>query len=156
MAIVSSTFTAGPAQKDGRRYVTETHTDSAGGKHLRSYLAAVGADHQAIANARAVLVAEEIAQDEFMAVLDGDVAIVVVHQTLVQLAQRLRAYFLTSERFECARVARWIMNRLDAGHITEAQMRNAFGLTALQWSNLRAKLVDLRTQYNAVDAARGE
>lgn len=156
MAIVSSTYVVGPAQKDGRRYVTETHTDSIGGKHLRAYLAAVGADNQAIANARAVLVSEEIAQDEFMAALDGDGAIVVVHQTLGQLAQRLRTYFQASERFECGRVARWIMNRLDAGHITEAQMRNAFGLTALQWSNLRAKLVDLRTQYNAVDAARGE
>lgn len=156
MAIVSSAYVTGPAQRDGRRYVTETHTDSAGGKHLRAYLAAVGADHQAIANARAALVSEEIAQSEFMAVLDSDGAIVVVHQTMAQFAQRLRAYFQASERFECGRVARWIMNRLDAGHITEAQMRNAFGLTALQWSNLRAKLVDLRTQYNAVDAARGE
>lgn len=154
--IVSSTFTAGTPQADGRRYVVEVHTDGVGGKHLREYLAAVGANHQAIADARAVLVAEEIAQGEFMSVLDTDGAIVAQHQTLTQLAQRLRSYFLSSERLETGRVARWIVNHLESGAITDAQMRNVFNLTAAQWTTLRAKLENMRTQYNAIDAARGE
>lgn len=64
MAIVSSTHTVGPAQADGRRYVAEEHTDSNGGKHPAEYLAAVGADYVAIRTARAVYIAEQLAEAE--------------------------------------------------------------------------------------------
>ena len=156
MAIVSSTVVAGPLQKDGRRYVTETHTDGVGGKHVRMYLAAAGADHQAIANARAPLIAEEIAQEEFMMILARDGAIVPKHQTLDQLVQRLRVYFRSSERFECARVARWLVVHLEGGHIMDTPARTAFGMTLVEWTAFRTKMDVLRGNYSAVDSARGE
>lgn len=65
MPIVSSTFSAGHAQLDGRKYVVEKHTDSVGGVHHVEYLAPAGADYQAIANARAVGIAEALAAQEF-------------------------------------------------------------------------------------------
>lgn len=71
MAILSSTFAVGHAQADGRRYVTERHTDDAGGVHEREYLAALGADHAAIAAAYAVELADELAAGEFEAILNG-------------------------------------------------------------------------------------
>ena len=69
MAIVNSTFAVGHSQADGRRYVTEAHTDSAGGVHVREYLAPVGADHAAIASAYAVDLADRLAEAELEGLL---------------------------------------------------------------------------------------
>ena len=55
MSITSSTHTEGPAQVDGRHYVTETHTDHLGETYALEYLAPVGADYVAIRSARAAL-----------------------------------------------------------------------------------------------------
>lgn len=72
MSIVSSTYTVDDhAQADGRRYVVESHTDSAGGVHRVQYLAVAGADYQAIANARAVVIADQLAEAEAQAVVNG-------------------------------------------------------------------------------------
>lgn len=69
MAIVSSSHVVGHAQVDGRRYVTETHVDSAGGVHVREYLAPVGADHAAIAAAYAAELADRLAEAELEGLL---------------------------------------------------------------------------------------
>lgn len=71
MAIVSSTYTVGHAQVDGRKYVAEQHTDSAGVVHRVRYLAAVGANYQAIADARAVVLADQLAAQEFEGIVNG-------------------------------------------------------------------------------------
>lgn len=69
MAIVNSTFAVGHAQADGRRYVTETHVDSAGDVHVREYLAPVGADHAAIAAGYAAALADRLAEAELEGLL---------------------------------------------------------------------------------------
>lgn len=69
MSIISSTFALGHQQIDGRRYVVETHTDSAGGVHLVEYLADGGTDYSAIATARAALLAQMLADAEAMAII---------------------------------------------------------------------------------------
>ena len=72
MSIVSSTYTVDAhAQIDGRKYVAEVHTDSAGGMHTARYLAPVNADYQAIANERAVAIASALAEAEAEAVTNG-------------------------------------------------------------------------------------
>ena len=71
MAIVSSTYTVGHAQADGRRYVREQHTDSEGIVHSVEYLAALGTDYQAVADARAVSIAASLAEEEFEAIVNG-------------------------------------------------------------------------------------
>jgi hypothetical protein len=40
--------------------------------------------------------------------------------------------------------------------VTETQVRNAFGLDAGQWATLKAKMIALRDNYLAVQAAAGE
>ncbi len=154
--IVSSTYAEGVPQKDGRRYVVERHVDSIGAEHVREYLASQGADYQSIMGAAAVVISDLLGHAELMTALASEGPIVAQQQTLNQLAQRLRAYYQTSQRDECARIAAWIIARLEAGMLTDAQMRNVFNLTAAQWTTLRAKLVVLRDHYIAVDAARGE
>jgi hypothetical protein len=72
MSIVSSTYTVDTHdQVTGRRFVTEHHTDSVGVVHTVTYLAPVGADYQAIANARAEAIAEQIANEEAEALING-------------------------------------------------------------------------------------
>ena len=71
MSIVSSEHAVGHAQRDGRRYVTETHVDSEGVTHAFEYLAAQGTDYVAVRNARAAALAEQLAQQEIDEVLGG-------------------------------------------------------------------------------------
>lgn len=72
MAIVSSTYTPDAhTQTDGRRYVSETHTDSTGVVHTLSYLAEPGADYAAILAAHAAQLSESLAAQEYEEVLSG-------------------------------------------------------------------------------------
>lgn len=70
MSIVSSTFSIGHAQADGRKYVTETHIDNIGVAHSFEYLAGASADYAAIAAARAVQIQEQLAEAEFDALIN--------------------------------------------------------------------------------------
>lgn len=78
------------------------------------------------------------------------------HQTKAQFAARLRARYKSADKAEACRLAAWILDRIDAGDFTELQVRTAFGLTAGQWTTLKAKLTTQRTHHNAVQAAVGE
>lgn len=69
---------------------------------------------------------------------------------------RLRERYRTATREEAGRIATWLMSRVDAGDITDAQARNGFGITAGQWTTIKAKMTALRTNYLAVQAAKGE
>lgn len=75
MGIVSSTYVVDDyAQSDGRHYVTETHTDSEGGTHTAYYLAPsdwTATEYQATLDARAVIIADALAQQEIDEELSG-------------------------------------------------------------------------------------
>jgi hypothetical protein len=75
------------------------------------------------------------------------------YQTAAEFADRLRLRYLKSSRIECARIAKWILDHIDAGDFTDTQVRNAFGLTVGQYNTLKTKWTNLRTAYNAVQAA---
>lgn len=78
------------------------------------------------------------------------------YQTAAQFADRLRFRYLKSSKLECARIAKWILDHIDAGDFTDTQVRTAFGLTNPQYTTLKSKWTNLRTAYNAVAAAAGE
>jgi hypothetical protein len=72
-SIVSSAYTLGHAQRNGTRYVTETHVWDGG---LPPTVIEYGpvpdtVDHQAIANARAAQLMEQAAQAEFEEALNS-------------------------------------------------------------------------------------
>lgn len=69
--VIASTYAVGHPQADGRHYVTETHTDSAGGIHVIEYLAAIDADYAAICSARVVLLDDWLAAGD---VSDADLS----------------------------------------------------------------------------------
>lgn len=78
------------------------------------------------------------------------------YQTAAQFAARLRARYREATREEAARIATRILDWIDAGDITDAQVRTAFGLTAQQYTALKTRMTALRDAYRAVQAAAGE
>jgi hypothetical protein len=78
------------------------------------------------------------------------------HQTAAQFAQRFRERYRSSNRAECAALAYWLIERINAGDFTDTQVRNAFGLTVPQYTTLKAKMTTLHDNWVAVLAAQGE
>ena len=78
------------------------------------------------------------------------------HQTPAQFLSRLRDAYASAQGSDVARLATRMQDWITAGDFTEAQVRQAFGLTLAQWAPLKARMITLRTQYQAVQAARGE
>jgi hypothetical protein len=68
MPIVESSFAVGHAQRDGRRYVTERHTDHLGRVHEREYLAAPDTDHAALLAAHAATLQQQLREDELLVI----------------------------------------------------------------------------------------
>lgn len=83
-------------------------------------------------------------------------ALILKHQTVSAFVSRLREAYRNGERERIVQLARFVIGRIQAGDITDAQCRTAFGLTALQWSNLKARMQGYINADNTVRAAVGE
>lgn len=157
MSIVSSIFIAGHAQIDGRRYVVEEHTDHVGTVHRREYGPVEDSvDKAALLVVNAVQLVEQLAEQEFADRITAVKPLALDHQTAAAFAARLRERYRSMEREDLARIADWILDQITAGHITDLQVRNAFGLTTTQYNALKARMTNLQTNWLAVQAARGE
>lgn len=158
MSIVSSTHRLdGHAQRDGSIYVTEDHVDEFGKHYVFEYLAAPGTDYVAVRAQRAARIAAWQVDNEIAELLAADAAPTLRFATKAQLAARIRENFRAATAVDAARLATWLLNRIDGGAFTAAEVRAAFGVTAAQWTNtLQPKLDQLRAHYNAVMAAAGE
>jgi len=79
------------------------------------------------------------------------------HQTAAELAAKIRTRFRDSSREEAARIAYWLIERINAGDITDAQCESAFGVSPAQWANFKTnKLVPMHDAWAAIRAAAGE
>ena len=156
MPIVSSSHTLDAVRSDGRRECIEDHVDQLGVHHLVRYLAAAGADHDAIRIAREALISQQLIDAEIVAALAVDATPMLLHASKADFVSVYRGAYQTAGREECARLATWLLNRMDDGWVTDTQVRNAFGLTAGQWTTLEGKMTTLRTSWLAVQAAAGE
>ena len=83
-------------------------------------------------------------------------ALLLKHQTAAQFISRFREAYRNSDRERVIQLARFIISRIQAGDITDTQVRNAFGLNATQWNALKTKMGNWITAENAVKAAVGE
>jgi hypothetical protein len=83
-------------------------------------------------------------------------ALLLKHQTAAQFVSRFREAYRNGERERLVQLAKFIINRIAAGDITDAQCRSAFGLNTTQWNNLKTKMNNYITAYNAVQSAVGE
>ena len=83
-------------------------------------------------------------------------ALLLKHQTAAQFIARFREAYRNSDRDRVIQLARFIISRIQAGDITDAQARNAFGLNTTQWNNLKTKMNSWITAQNTVQSAVGE
>lgn len=155
MAIVSSEI-AVQIDLGGQWFVVEHHTDNVAIVHSWRYTPAKSVDLNAKMAEHAITLNEQLMDEEVRKALEVDAAPVIQYQTGTQFLQRLRELYRDSRKEICAHIARWIINRLDAGQVTAAQMRNVFDLTAQQWTALETKLRALKASIESVDGAVGE
>ena len=159
MAVTSSVVIVEGPQIDGRRWVREVHSDAQGVAQIIDYLGASDAatTAQGIANARVAGLNLSLADAEALEKVGINANPIPFRwQTAGEFLDRLRAFYKLATREELARMARYITRRIDDGSVTVAQLRNAFGLTAGQWTTLEAKMRALRANMEAIDAAAGE
>ena len=83
-------------------------------------------------------------------------ALLLKHQTVEAFVARVRAAYRDASSERLVAIARFIVSRVQAGDITVAQVRAAFGLTSAQWTTLRTKMENLIAADNAVKSAVGE
>jgi len=83
-------------------------------------------------------------------------ALSLVHQTPAQLAARFRSAYRVATAERAAKMAYWLIERIQSGDFTDTQVRTAFSLTTTQYAALKARMTTLHDQYAAVRNARGE
>lgn len=137
MPIVSSTILEDAAQRDGRRWIRERHTDQLGVAQVITYLGAANTDAAAVMAARvsvldAALIADEIVRNVTQVMTLGSLAVYTfLHSTVAQNAAALRAAYLIATQLQAIMIG-------DALSIlTNVQLQTAFGLTAGQVTTLR-------------------
>lgn len=161
MPIVSSSHTLGGIQRDGRRFVSEAHTDGQGSVYTREYLAVEGANYAQVRDAEGARLSEALADAECSRATANGAWPTLLHQTAAEFASRFWARVLSArargDQFEYGRLLWWLTQRLVAGSITDAQARGSFNsafgrsLTAGQWTTLRsARITPAHDRYAAM------
>ena len=83
-------------------------------------------------------------------------ALLLKHQTAAELVARFREAFRNSERERVVTLASNLLARIDAGDITDAQVRNAFDLTTPQYTTLKTKMQNWVAAKQTTQSAVGE
>lgn len=83
-------------------------------------------------------------------------ALILKHQTPEAFIARVRQAYRDGDSDRLVKIARFLVARVQAGDVTDAQLRTAFGLNATQWTALKARMQQLITADNAVKSAVGE
>jgi hypothetical protein len=157
VSIVSSALTQELAQKDGRFWVEERHTDNLGLIWPVRYLAAIGTNVNALLTSRAVqiaadLVAAEIASNIAAVLSNGSLATIVLnYSTIAANRSALRAAYATATRTDAIMIGDFLSS------LTDVQLQNLFGLTAGQVTTLRTnKLTPAASAAASIRAATGQ
>jgi hypothetical protein len=83
-------------------------------------------------------------------------ALLLKHQTAQEFIARFREAYRNAERERVVQLARFLISKVQAGDLTETQIRNAFGLNVSQWNTLKTKMQNYIAADNAVRSAVGE
>ena len=83
-------------------------------------------------------------------------ALLLKHQTVEAFVAKVRAAYREGDPETLVLIARFLISRVQAGDLTEAQIRSAFGLNVSQWNTLKTKLQNLIAADNTVKSAVGE
>lgn len=76
--------------------------------------------------------------------------------TNTELGAYIRELYRNSNKETLAKAAKRILEWITNGRFTDTQVRNAFGLTAGQWTTLKTKMQNLVASHEQVETAVGE
>ena len=82
--------------------------------------------------------------------------LILKHQTVEAFVARARATYRSGDRAAIVKLARFFIARIQAGDLTDAQCRTAFGLSAAQWTSLKGRMQNFINAENTLNAATGE
>jgi hypothetical protein len=82
--------------------------------------------------------------------------IILKHQTVEAFISKVRAAYRDGNSEVLVLIARFLIARVQAGDLTDAQLRSAFGLNTTQWNNLKAEMQALINADNLVKSAVGK
>lgn len=83
-------------------------------------------------------------------------ALLLKHQTQQEFVQRFRQAYQEATQERVVQLAKFILNRITAGDVTDTQVRNSFNLTVNQWNTLKTKMQTWVANYESVQNAAGE
>jgi hypothetical protein len=149
----------GHLQRDGRRYVTETHSDSFGDYSNITYLSPPNTDitdFNRIATSREPDLIRQNANNEARDDVDSRKRPTARFQTVAEELLQIRERYLKSKGEETCKIARWIVDRLDDGSVTVVQMRTAFNVTPAQWNSINGRMDTFSAAITSVETAVGE
>lgn len=155
--ITQSTIVEDAAQRDGRRWITERHTDNAGVQHFVRYIAAAGADVNATMTARAPSVASELENREVTdnirrALSDAPYTPTTVYCSNNQLRSGVREIYRTVSGWPAICLGK----NINALNLTDPQLTSLFGVSGAQLTALKNKLANATTKFNEVTAEAGQ
>jgi len=156
VAIASSTIILQYAQANGKTRIVEIHITDAGTQRKFIYDADALTDTAAVLAARAVSVWQEIQDEECQSFIDLDIPPKFVDATKNYLIAYVRNAYKNGSDGQLVAVARWVLNRIADGTVTDTQVQNAFGLTSGQWTTLKTKMQNLVASDDSITQAVGE
>ena len=83
-------------------------------------------------------------------------ALLLKHQTVGDFIARLREAYRDSQGDRTVQLARFMVARAEAGDLTDAELREAFGKTVAQWNSMKTKLRGLKNARAQLMSAIGE
>ncbi len=83
-------------------------------------------------------------------------ALILKHQTPEAFIARVRQAYRDGNSERLVKIARFLIARVPAGDVTDAQLRTAFGMNVTQWNALKTRMQALIAADNTVKAATGE
>jgi len=83
-------------------------------------------------------------------------ALLLKHQSAEAFVSRLRQAYRDGTPENVVKIAAFVLARVQAGDITDAQCRAAFGMNAGQWIALKTKMQGFVNAHNTVKNAVGE
>lgn len=158
MPVTQSSFAYnGAVQVDGSQQVIETHQCANGvPNQIFMYFAASGFDPSTLLAGRAAAINAALASAEITADMLLDGAPVTVENTMTAFLLAMRAVYKASSAADTCRIAWWLLRRISAGHITDAQCQTAFGVGATAWTNFKTNtLTPQSNAWAALIAAAG-
>lgn len=156
MPIISSQIISRSPQKLGD-LITESHTDSNGKEYTFEYLAITGVDPVSILNARVPVINNSLKDLEYASILGDSLSYELkVEHSPVEFATKLRQEYAGSNAERTAKIATFVMNKIDSGVFNEATAIALLGIDQVTWDSYKAKMNVLRAAYTTINTALGK